>query len=213
MIKIGKKIAIVTSFLVVSLYFFHQIESRHLPQSEQLVSSIITPVKAQEIDITKKSITDPLKEFLFGETAPLALLSNTKGLYLLDATGNVIKNEPDIDFYDLPVISYKNVSIDTSDVKLDDIQVAQCLRLLKTMRDFDYPLFNRISEIKIDRSLGMIAYLNNSGVPIIFGNGFLKRKVAYLSGVLPQLEDKQLLDLALYIDLRLDKQIIVKKRV
>lgn len=238
MSRVGKTIAIFSTVMVVALYIFDAFEKRHYEGNPVLSDRLAMTVQAQELtpspvekkgDSTKASKSADnltklddfnysndnknkyLNKILTLTREPIALV-NTGKLYVSDREGHLMENVALLTKYNLPVISDQNVFVDSKHGKIVSEHVSQCLELLGIIQDFDYPLYQRISEIKWQEKLGMIAYLNDSGLPVILGTGGLYRKVAYLSAVLPEIEGSNLLDRTLYLDVRIKNQVILKKR-
>lgn len=234
MSRIGKTIATISTVVVIALYVFDAFEERHYDGNPVLPERLVVPANArvltEAVEIKKIKAPRPedqltrLDEFNNNENknnyltklltfnrAPIALV-NTGKLYVSNRQGQLVENVPLLTKYSLPIISDHNIFVDNKSGKIVSEHVSQCLELLGIVHDFDYPLYQRISEIKWHEQLGMVAYLNDSGLPVILGTGGLNRKVAYLSAVLPEIEASKLLDKTLYLDVRIRNQIILKKR-
>lgn len=237
MTGISKKIALLTTILVVILYFFNKADERCLSATKSTGKKSATAVTAKDLSTcsiksSRQRITTwkrdklnkiseveylvdgkfrSLKQFLGISIKPLALVNAGK-LCVINRDGDIIRSEPLLSDYDLPVLTGQQFVVDDKKGKIVGGNVSQCLYFLTTVCDFNFPLYNQISEVKMDDKLGMIAYLKKSCLPVIIGNEYMNRKVAYLSAVLPELESKNLLDLALYLDIRLNGQVILKKR-
>lgn len=236
--QIGRTIAIVSTVLVIALYIFDTFETRHYhgnpvyadrlamtAEAKALNTRAIEkkdePIKESKIDDKLTKLDDfnynnenrnkTLDKILTLTREPIALV-NTGKLYVSDREGHLMENVALLTKYNLPVISDLNIFVDSKRGKIVSEHVSQGLELLGIIRDFDYALYQRISEIKWHEQLGMIAYLNDSGLPVIIGIGGLYRKVAYLSAVLPEIEGSSLLEQALYLDVRIKNQVILKKR-
>ena len=164
---------------------------------------VLLPISSPEAQrILKKSKNDG-KPFFY---------LSSRQLYAVDEDGKILGLANALPHRDLPIITGDAVSINTKKQRLAGNEFEEVVELLQRMDDMDNLLFNQISEIHLEKNVGMIAYLNVArSLPIIIGRGSLERKVAYLDAFLEQLGSTGLVEQAKYLDVRLAGQIILKK--
>jgi len=166
-------------------------------------NDLLLPIASPEAQrILKKSKNDG-KPFFY---------LSSRQLYAVDEDGKILGLANSLPHRDLPVITGDALSIDSKKQRIAGEEFEQVVELLQRMEGMDHLLFNQISEIHLEKNVGMIAYLNVArSLPIIIGRGSLERKVAYLDAFLEQLGSTGLVEQAKYLDVRLAGQIILKK--
>jgi len=144
---------------------------------------------------------------------PFAFLS-AKTLYVIDNRGRLLSRADSLSHYDLPVITGDSLKINISTMSLGGGQLDEAINLLKFIKKKNNLLYTNISEVQVHHKIGLILYTNYAkGLPVIFGKGDIERKVTYLNAYHKELGDSELTYKAKYLDIRIEGQIILKKRV
>jgi len=144
------------------------------------------------------------------ERRPVAILNNTNLLYL-DQEGYVLPHTSSRDIFDLPIISGLTPPIDANPgekIELTEIQTA--MEIFSVAQEVNEELYHFISEVDLNNRRDILIYSAEWGVPIIFGRGEALRKLVYLDAFLKQYAIKRGLANIIYIDLRFDKQVVVR---
>lgn len=86
------------------------------------------------------------------------------------------------------------------------------MQLLQALQDRNPSLQKRISEIQVSRNDGLICYYSWAQViPIVIGQGQIRKKAKSLDIFFEQLIDTGLLDHTRYLDARLGDRIVLKR--
>jgi hypothetical protein len=137
---------------------------------------------------------------------------NMDGLYLISKTGRILCSADSCDYIDLPIISSDSFELDDEGVRLIDSGTKDALILLAHIQK-NYALKPILSEIKV-KGENLIAYMNLGDVmPVMFGRGAWDEKINNFISYQKQLGATELTRQAVYLDLRVENRIIVKKSV
>ncbi len=144
---------------------------------------------------------------------PFAFLS-TRQLYIIDGRGKVLSLADSSSHYDLPVISGDSLKINFTTMTIRGNEFEEAIKLLKLLKKNNGLMYTNVSQVQIHDRIGLILYTNYAkGLPVIFGKGDLERKVAYLNAYHKEFGDSELSYKTKYLDIRIEGQIILKKRV
>ncbi|MBN1482054.1 cell division protein FtsQ [candidate division KSB1 bacterium] len=142
---------------------------------------------------------------------PVAYVNIDK-LYLITKTGKIMGAADSCEFYDLPVISSDSFLLEKNGRRLIDQGTKNALHLLGELENND-ALKSFVSEIKIEDK-NLIVYMNlGKVIPVLFGEGGWEQKIKNFVSYQKQLGASELTKKALYLDLRVENHIIVKKNV
>ena len=235
LLSLGKKVLFFSMALLTGLFIMYTIIEAHSPEKPVVYDPTVFQNKEKETEtglIPEKinqyfepeeqlvefknlsilEIQEKLTE-LNRKGKPFAFLS-AKTLYIIDNRGHILSRADSLSHYDLPVISGDSLKINFSTMSLRGNQFEDAINLLKLLKKKNYLLYTNISEVQVHDKIGLILYTNYAkGLPVIFGKGDLERKVAYLNAYHKELGDSELTYKAKYLDIRIEGQIILKKRV
>ncbi|MBU4486109.1 MAG: cell division protein FtsQ/DivIB [Candidatus Delongbacteria bacterium] len=130
------------------------------------------------------------------ENRPIAYLNIKNELKFVDGKGIVMGKAKPKSGYDLPIISSDS-----------DDNIIKFLNMSLKISPFVY---YQISEIESSKS-GLELYLNKSGARIIVGEGDFEKKIIVLENFLKEEYGNISFKIVDYIDLRFDKQVIMKE--
>ncbi len=133
-------------------------------------------------------------------------------LYLVDKQGKIIASADSCPHYDLPIISGNDFLVDEKQKKLVDEGAQNALALLREIRKKN-ELEPLLSEIKVKNKEVVAYFAFNDVIPVIFGKGGWKEKLDNLIAYHLQLGGSKLTGMAVYLDLRIEDRIVVKKNV
>lgn len=143
------------------------------------------------------------------ERKPSVLLLSESRLYLADEECVVLREVGPEDPLDLPVISGLGRAALAVGAKFEGRQLPAAIRLLRSV-ERSASMLGPVSEIRVDPSEGLTLFLENLPVPIRFGWEHFEGKIARLERILPRLLEWQ--GGLLSVDLRFDRQVVVRQR-
>jgi cell division septal protein FtsQ len=124
--------------------------------------------------------------------------------------GKILKVDRPVAIYDLPIITgVSGKRLENKQNSLSPVMI-DMIKLVTALRAIDIQLYTDISEFHYDSRTGFIAFLRQRTIPIILGFDNLKDKLLYLAAVYPCLLSNKELTQAKVIDVRFDKQVVVK---
>jgi len=130
------------------------------------------------------------------ETQPIAFIKKDNVLNYVDSEGQLIGKAKPENSYDLPVINSQ-----------PDTEVIEFLNLAFNLSPLTY---HKISEIE-KTGTGIELYLNESSTRVIVGENDFDKKIVVLENFLKEEYDSIPFGRVDYIDLRFDKQVILKE--
>ncbi len=234
-LSLGKKVLFFSMALLTGLLIMYAIIEAHSPEMPVVYDPSVFQIEDENTDtgliqekinkyfepeeklvelknLSTLEIQEKLKE-LNRKSKPFAYLS-AKTLYIIDSRGNILSPADSLSHHDLPVISGDSLKINFSTMSLRGNEFNEAINLLKLLKKNNSLMYTNVSEVQIHDKIGLILYTNYAqGLPVIFGKGNLERKVAYLNAYHKELGDSELTYKAKYLDIRIEGQIILKKRV
>ncbi len=144
---------------------------------------------------------------LVEERKPLAII-NLGYLYYLDQEGEVFKVLGRKDSFDFPVVTGFNRDELLEDPQRGRIQLGQVVGLIEDLDQRSSFNLAQVSEIHQEKNGGLTIYTLTGGVKVKLGEGDFRRKLDRLERIYTQLKPR--LELLDYIDLNVDKRIIVR---
>jgi hypothetical protein len=230
MMKIGKQVLFVTLAISFALFIgYHLTQARSNEQLEPSLDDLATQaVQNQDWDLdgepdefdeayeaTLIKLTSALARPAFKEPKEKGDISayiSLGRLYGVDEDGRIILVNPSREFQDAPVLSGDGLKVDIKKKRLAGRGFSEAMQLLKELDDLNPSLQKRISEIQISRNDGLICYFTWSQmIPIVIGQGQIKKKAKSLDIFFDQLIDTGLLDHTRYLDARLGDRIVLKR--
>jgi cell division protein FtsQ len=144
------------------------------------------------------------------ERRPVAILSNINLLYV-DQEGYLLPHTSSKEVFDLPIISGMKPPINVMPgEKIESARLQAALEIFSVAKEVDEELYHFISEVNLNDGSDILIYSTQSGMPIIFGEGEVRRKMVYLDAFLKQHARSQGPENITYVDLRFDKQVVVR---
>ncbi len=144
------------------------------------------------------------------ERVPVAAVAADK-MYLLDAEGYVMPAARTERTFDLPVLTG---SIPAGQcvpgARIRDESVGESLALLSAAQLLSEELSRRISEVHIDQDKGILLYMADSGVPVVYGHGDAPDKLVKLDEFWREFVSRRGTNELQYVDLRFDGQVVVR---
>ena len=141
------------------------------------------------------------------EKEPIAILNNSE-LLALDEKGHPMPVFRTEIFFDYPIIS--NIKLPENDSE-ENPELNQVIDFLNFAKAKHFALYSEVSEISYSKNIGIYFYLNEGAIPVIWGNGNLRKKSANFLEVLNLLKRESKLLKVKYFDLRFKNQVIVKE--
>lgn len=157
----------------------------------QLPHTLIIEIKERKSLVLMNSKTD------FGNS-----------LYELDETGCVLGQDPYIDNYDLPIITYHQKNDIIVGEKITNKFLIKILDTLYHMNQKIYNFNRLIAEIHVtqgEQETNVIMYLNNFNIKVLLGNEFTENKLKKINSLLIVLGSK-IKDLE-YIDFKYNEAV------
>ncbi|MDZ7261173.1 MAG: FtsQ-type POTRA domain-containing protein [candidate division KSB1 bacterium] len=145
------------------------------------------------------------------ERKPLVVYYGKK-IYGIDREGYLLSNMTPYMGYDTPVLSGFTLKTDSSEMRILSQEVWPVLEFLDEVYETDFTLYHKISEVSFHPKCGLVVYLMKEALPVLVGWDDWRRKSVYLSTILKKLEDENVLTQVEYLDLRFDRQIVVKEK-
>lgn len=145
------------------------------------------------------------------ERKPLAYISQD-GLPLcaIDDQAILLPIVKDIQLGGLPVITGLGGFDETPGEAIESARVMDALNLLKSIQLADSAYYRRISEVHFDPQKGFVAYFDQGRYPVYFGyEQFFNRAINHFIFLKQAGKDKKI-DKIKYVDLRFEKQVVVK---
>ena len=102
---------------------------------------------------------------------------------ILDSEGTIISTDRFDITYDFPVITGTSIAIDSLGFEEVPSTMKEMIKILKAVRAINFQLYHEISEIHFNKKVGIIIYLRNKVLPVIFGYRDYSRKVNYFSTI------------------------------
>ncbi len=131
-------------------------------------------------------------------------------IYRIDDQGVILGTSGPYSHADVPIVTGQEFQVHYETLKLDHPLVDDLLTLLQTLYKTEPFLMVKVSEIHLDRRLGLVAYVDSGHIlPIVLGEGSMKRKVRYLNA-LSQHYSLDAIESDQFVDLRLNGQIVIK---
>jgi len=146
------------------------------------------------------------------ERKPAAILVGTE-LHYIDEEGIVLPYLATAETYDIPVIGgIDSVSVLRVGQKLSNADVQEALEIIRVSKSVNKDLFHSISEIRLRKGHDIVLYSFETGVPIIFGQGDVAKKIVKLDSFWQKvLQNNDKNDIQ-YIDIRFDDQVVVSHK-
>ncbi len=184
------------------------LEEKKASWLQRLYDDVLSPGRATAA-IPATEFVEDLSPKRFGK--PVAYI-NMDGLYLISKTGRILCSADSSGYIDLPIISSDSFVLDEAGERLIDDGTGDALILLAEIQK-NYALKPILSEIKV-KGENIIAYMNLGHVmPVVFGRGDWDQKINNFISYQKQLGASELTRQAVYLDLRVENRIIVKKSV
>ncbi|MFQ5865045.1 MAG: cell division protein FtsQ/DivIB [bacterium] len=142
------------------------------------------------------------------EKEPIAVVNNLE-LFAIDERGHVLPKIHSAMLCDYPIIS--NLGINKGQVNESEA-LSEILELLMHLKQHQFMLYSRISEISYSPHVGVYFYLTDGAVPVLMGLEDLEKKCSNLLKVLRLLDKESQVSHFEYFDLRFARQVIVKKQ-
>lgn len=112
---------------------------------------------------------------------------------------------------DAIVLTSEHIQFDLKSKTLAGKNVENTIELIQYAEQYRN-IYPRVSEIHIDPEIGWMLYLNGERLlPIVLGRKEFEKKMLYLTHLLDQLGQTELLITAKFIDLRFKDNVIIKK--
>ena len=146
------------------------------------------------------------------EREPIAILQ-IEPMILLDTDGVVLPNIDNVKIYNLPIMTNFNPAISLYPIgqKTLSKNVEYCIYWLKQIKNFYNPLYENLSEMKMDSNNEMELILADNPTHIYLGQNQLITKINTLKKFELKLQPNKLSDFT-YLDMRYHNQIIAKNR-
>lgn len=141
------------------------------------------------------------------ERQPLAII-NLGYLYYLDQEGEVFKVLGRSDNFDYPVVTGFERSVLLQNPQRGKVQLTRVVRLIEDLRQRSEFGLDQISEIHQEKNGGLTLFTLTGGVKVKLGEGNLPGKLDRLERIYARLKTR--LEMLDYIDLNVDKRIIVR---
>ncbi len=235
---LGKKVLFFSLALLTGLFITQAIIEAHSPEPESFDDVVLIENNMETVE-DKESVNTLIRSSIqewVGETednmvsinspiistvlesrnekgTPFAYVSANR-IFIVDHKGKLLAPADSLGFHDLPIISGDSLKIYSSTFRLAGDGVSDALNLIKNAQKQGTIVYSNLSEINIQPKLGLVVYSNISkGLPLIVGSGSIEKKIRNLRTFIQEFGDSKLLTQTRYLDLRLDGQIILKKRV
>jgi hypothetical protein len=131
-------------------------------------------------------------------------------MYRIDDQGIILGTSDPFSHADVPIVTGDDFQVHFETFRIAHPFVDDLVTFLQTLYTTDPSLTVKVSEIHLDRRLGLIAYVDNGHIlPIVLGQGSMKRKVRYLNA-LSQHYSLDAIESHRFVDLRLNGQIVIK---
>ena len=146
------------------------------------------------------------------ERRPVALLAGN-GLWGIDREGVLLPRfRPEVGL-DFPIITGFRVKDQVVGQPIRDANILQVARFLADLQTQVPVVYNLLSEITVSELFGIRAILVEQNTPVYFGKKNLIKRSKKLQAAWEYLASERKLARVLYLDLRYDDQVIVKKRM
>ena len=223
----GKKILSVLVAMLIGLFISLQwLEAHtHSSKEERILQSMEEQNSAWEdmraflpIDLSADTNLVPLTSPIIQKYLqtierhgkPIAAIA-CDGLFYIDRDGVILGTVDPQGFLDVPIISGDGFQFDVNSDRIFSADLQHALHFLHYLRQSNRVLYAQISEITVHDNLGLVAYLNRGRlIPLVLGHGEVGRKIVYLNAWMREAA-VDYLHQAVYLDLRLDGQVVMKK--
>ena len=148
---------------------------------------------------------------IISDSKPFCYVTSGKTMYAIDDNGYVLFPADSLEYYNIPVLSGKKLSVDLSEKRLG-AGVFPALEFYKILLAEDKVLASQLVEINMDDKAGLIAnFYWNRTVPVIIGKGKLKYKSECINSLYKQYGYSDYFENVKSLDLRIDGRAILKK--
>ncbi|NOY59954.1 MAG: cell division protein FtsQ [Calditrichaeota bacterium] len=194
---------------LVPFSLHYKVGNNHLVQSirQAFAREVVEPVPLSN------PVMQQALAHLSGSGRPFAYLSFHK-LYVINSSGKILGLADSVAHKDMPLITADEFLVNPDNFKVTGEAFAEGLDIIKSVSKLNPIIRAQLSEVNINKDLGPLLYMDWArGVPVIFGNGSIKRKLAYLDAFYKKWGASNLVNQTKCVDLRVEGKIILKKRV
>lgn len=194
-------------FAPFSLHF--SVRQNHLAQS---IRQAFAKETLEPVSISSSALQQSIAN-LSGAGRPFAYIS-WKKLYVVNSHGKILGLADSVAHKDMPLITSDDFMVSPDNFQIRGESFSQALEVIKGISRLDPILRAQLSEININKDFGLILYMDwAKGIPVIFGNGSIERKLAYLDAFQKKWGASKLVNQTKYVDLRVEGRIVLKQRV
>jgi len=230
MMRIGKQVLFVTLAISFALFIgYHLTQARSNEVLEPSLDDLATQaVQNQDWDLDGEPdefdeeyeaslirLNHALARPVFKdprESGTVAAYISMGRLYGVDDDGRILLVDPAREHQDAPLLSGDGLKVDVKKKRLAGRGFSEAMQLLQALQDRNPSLQKRISEVQVSRNDGLICYYSWAQViPIVIGQGQIRKKAKSLDIFFEQLIDTGLLDHTRYLDARLGDRIVLKR--
>ncbi len=195
--------------MVVPYSLHYKVGKNHLVQR---IRQIFTKAAAEPVSLSNSALQQSIAK-LSGAGSSFAYLSFHK-LYVINSSGKILGLADSVAHKDMPLITADDFMVNPDNFNVSGESFAEALETVKEISQLDPIIRAQLSEVNITKDFGLLLYMDwAKGIPVIFGNGSIERKVEYLDAFQRKWGMSKLVDEAKYVDLRVKGRIILKQRV
>lgn len=187
----------------------YQVSNSHLVQS---IRQAFAREVADPVPLSNSALQQALAG-LSGAGRPFAYLSFHR-LYVINSSGKILGLADSVAHKNMPLITADEFLVNPDNFQVTGEAFAEGLDIIKNVSRLNPIIRAQLSEVNINKDLGPLLYMDwAKGIPVIFGRGSIKRKLAYLDAFYKKWGTSNLVNQTKYVDLRVEGRIILKKRV